>query len=403
MNGYGILSERGIALADLLDRVLVTRRSSPEAYRRIFLHYPSLQEWFRERTGWRLTRWEDAFRLERVPPRAFAGRGLEGLREPLDYACFSWILWFAATRAGEVQDWFALSDLAREVQEVSGGRFTLEMRSHRESFVRSLRLFQLLGVLAPYAGSEEYWVSRGDQADAHAEVLYDLAPHAPRLLAAVGEEVLQNIGRANSGQKVPPSLSGEARPLARAWRALLLGPALWRGDDPEAFAALVKQAREVEDDLYDSLGWHLEVGRDHARVWRSATGPGAGGLLVDLGGGPGEEGTPHVRYSLHPVLLLAGRIREDVADGRYTADAEGAVRVTEGDLRDHLLGLAKAHRGQWGQEMQKMGLEQLFGQVFRLMRRLGFLRGPDADGTCWVLPGAAGAIGFYDEQREELY
>ncbi|MDA8335605.1 MAG: hypothetical protein M0Z41_11585 [Peptococcaceae bacterium] len=76
-----------------------------------------------------------------------------------------------------------------------------------------------------------------------------------------------------------------------------------------------------------------------------------------LGGSPGEEGTTHVRYSLHPVLLPAGRIREDVADGRCTADADGAVRVTEGDPRDHLLSLAKAYRSRWGQEMPKMGLD----------------------------------------------
>jgi hypothetical protein len=49
-------------------------------------------------------------------------------------------------------------------------------------------------VFNPYAGSEEYWLRNGDQADACVEVLYDVAPHAPRLLAALEDEVLRHIG-----------------------------------------------------------------------------------------------------------------------------------------------------------------------------------------------------------------
>jgi len=116
-----------------------------------------------------------------------------------------------------------------------------------------------------------------------------------------------------------------------------------------------------------------------------------------MGTGAGEDGALHVRYAFHPILLLVGRIRAEVTAGRLTARPDGAVRITAGDLRDHLVALAKAHRTQWGQEMQKTGLEQLMEHIFRQMRRIGYLLGPDGEGWCCVLPAAAGAVGWYGE------
>lgn len=390
-----------MALHDLLDRVLITRGDSHDAYRRIFLHYKWLKEWFRDRPGWRVAQWEDSYRLERIPARAVPGRGMEGLKEPLDYACLCWILWFASMRAGSAQDWFALSELAREAQEISEGRFTLECRYHRESFVRALRLLQRLGVLAPYSGDEDHWVRAEDRSDPNAEVLYDLVPHSPRLLVIVSEEAMGAIGGTDPGHQVLPLVAGEVPPLQRAWRALLIGPALWRGDDPEAFAAITDHAQEVADDLHNSLGWQIEVGSHYSRIWRTTTARGAAGLLLEVGAGIGagseDETAPHVRYYFHPVLLLAGRIRDEMAAGRLTVGSEGEIRLREGDLRDHLVSLADRHRTQWGQEMQKMNLEQLIGLIYRQMRRIGYLRGPDEEGYCYLLPGAACAVGCYQE------
>jgi uncharacterized protein (TIGR02678 family) len=396
------LEERRMALHDLLDRVLVTRGTSPDAYRRIFLHYHWLKEWFRERPGWRLTQWEDSYRLERIPARAVPGRGMEGLKEPLDYACLCWVLWFASTRTGSVQDWFALSELAREVQEISAGQFTLENRSHRESFVRSLCYLQKLGVLTPYSGDEDHWIKAEDRSDPNAEVLYDLAPNTPRLLVMISEEVVEAIGRAGVGQRVLPPVVVDLPPLQRAWRCLLIGPVFWRGDDPEGFAALAEQAQVVSDELHRFLGWQLEVGRDHARVWRTTTARGAAGLLLEIGAGlgveAGDEAVPHIRYNFHPMLLLAGRIREEVASGRLAVGPDGEVRLIEGDLRDHLVSLADSHRWRWGQEMQRLGLNQMIGLIYHQMRRIGYLRGPAEDGYCYLLPSAAGAVGYYPEQ-----
>jgi uncharacterized protein (TIGR02678 family) len=401
-----VAEELRMALHDLIDRILITRQASSDAYRRIFLHYNWLRDWFRERTGWRLVQWEDSYRLERVPSLTVPGRGVEGLRDGLDYACFCWILWFASSRAGKGQDWFALSELSRDVQEISIGRFTLESRRHRESFVRALQLLQRLGVLNPYSGNEEDWVRADDRSDPNAEVLYDLAPGAPRLLAVLSDSVYEALETAPTNRRTMHLLNQDVTPLQRAWRALLLGPGLWAADDPEAFEALREHAQEVFDVLQQHVEWGLEMGLHHARVWRTTSARGASGLLVDVGIGTRDEGTetsgPLVRYIFHPVLLLIGKVRDELTAGRLQAGEFGEIRIPEGNLRDYLIDVADRHRSQWGADMQKLSMAHIVDSVYGHMRRIGYLRGPDATGYCFILPMAANAIGYYVPERERL-
>src|SRR6185437_9128564 len=70
------------------------------------------------------------------------------------------------------------------------------------------------------------------------------------------------------------ALANEVPPLIRAWRALLLGPALFRCDDLEAFAALVAQAEQVSNELAEEFGWFLELNSDYACIVRG------GGLSI---------------------------------------------------------------------------------------------------------------------------
>ena len=62
----------------------------------------------------------------------------------------------------------------------------------------------------------------------------------------------------------------------RAWRALLPGPALFRFDDPDAFAALLEHVDSISNELLDTFGWLLDIHRDYACIVRASgmsTGP----------------------------------------------------------------------------------------------------------------------------------
>lgn len=409
-----------MALIDLLDRLLISRADQPEVYRRIFVHEEWLREWLLARPQWRLIGGHGVYRLERLPSLIAPERGLPRLRAPLDYACICWVLWFAERRRADVRDWFVLSELAGEVAAAAAGSFSLGQRQHRESLVRAVMLLEELGVLSHRDGDAERWAAGQETVDGPVEVLYEFTEDAPRLLANFDPASLDRVTGGDRTRRVLRPTGEFAAPKARAWRALLLGPIFWRGDDPEAFAALMDCRDEFVDDLEYYLGWQLELGLDFARIWRQATARGAAGLLIDLvpeagdgqraasggftaadaggadeGGAAATGGERHVKYIYHPILLLAGELRRLLAAGRLSADSDGAVAISGGTLRDLILGLQRRYRRNWGAELGQLGAEELVEQVLRQMRLIGYLRGPDELDRCTLLPPALMVTGQY--------
>ncbi|HCC33351.1 MAG TPA: TIGR02678 family protein [Clostridiales bacterium] len=384
-----VTEERAMALQDLLDRILVTRADQPDAYRRVHLHLRYLRTWFMDGPGWRLLAGPGSYRLERLPSQVLPERGLPRLRAPLDYACLCWILWFAETRSASLEEWFLLSGLAAEVTRAGDGLFSLGERGHRESLVRALQFLEDLGILSHRDGDTGQWVGQEGEAD----VLYDFAPDAPRLLANFDYAGLDRLREPPPDRATLPWTGETAAPRNRAWRALLLGPAFWRADDPGAFAVLTTEEERFRFDLDEPLGWDLEVGTDHARIWRTAAARTAGSVLLDLLESGGER---HVKFIFHPILLLLAVVREWLAAGRLAVEAGGTVAVGAGDLVDALWELRQRHRRDWGVELgEQMGSDQLARQVFRQMREMGYLRGPDPLCRCFLLPAAALMVGQY--------
>jgi len=388
--------QRQLALQDLLDRYLISQADEPEAYRRVVLHEGYLRAWFHDRPRWRILSGRGVYRLERLPCRLRPHRGLPRLRSPLAYACLCWVLWFAETMATTARDWFVISELAERIASVAGDRFTLAERSHREALVQALQFLVDLGGVILRDGDAQRWVAGQEYLGEPPEVMYEFTEMAPRLLANFRYESLAVTAAADHGQRTAPPSGEEAPPLARAWRALLLGPVFWKADDLEAFAALEASGEAVSRDLEAALGWQVELTPTFARIWRTTTARGAGGLLLDLypdAGGETEE--RHTRYLFHPILLLLDCCREGVDAGRWQADADGAVAVSAGELHDLLADLRSRYRPFWGADLGARPLEELVQVVLAEMRRMGLLRGPDRLGRCWLLPPAAGVRGRY--------
>lgn len=259
-----LAEERRMALHDLIDRVVLSLKDNEDAYRRVFLHEGWLRSWFGNRPNWRLLKGHGVYRLERLPSHTLPERGLPRLRMPMDYACLCWTLYLSERWQVLSQDWFVISELAAEITHVAAGKFSLSDREHREALVRSLRFLEELNILIQHDGNAEAWAnSRGAQPDA-VEVLYEFVPDAPRLLANFDPTGLDLVTEAGGNPLLLPPTGETAGPLERAWRLLLLGPVLWQGDDPDAFAALRDAARTVATDLEETLSWQLEVQEHYA-------------------------------------------------------------------------------------------------------------------------------------------
>src|SRR6266567_6244111 len=106
----------------LMEREVVLPQKQLELFRLVNRHYRTLQAWHDQYTGWRIQRGSTVIRLVRSLSTTNPGYLYDRLKEPKDFACLTWILWFAENRQitgrGNEQQ-FLLSQLAEQIQEQS--------------------------------------------------------------------------------------------------------------------------------------------------------------------------------------------------------------------------------------------------------------------------------------------
>ena len=105
----------------LMEKEVILPKHS-DLFRLMKYHYYALQSWHDQHTGWRIQRDASAIRLIRTPGATTPGYLYDRLKEPGDFACLTWILWYAENRqlSGRGNDQqFLLSQLAEQIQEQS--------------------------------------------------------------------------------------------------------------------------------------------------------------------------------------------------------------------------------------------------------------------------------------------
>jgi len=139
-----------------------------------------------------------------------------------------------------------LSQLAEQIQEQSTQgtdsekQFDFRKQADRYSIQRALQYLEDMGGIQLVDGQTREWVEQTPDAD----VLYEFTDVTHSLVTALNPETLATVSaRLNdtTASLEPILLPGAAHitpDLVRAWRAILIGPALFRHDDPAAFAAL---------------------------------------------------------------------------------------------------------------------------------------------------------------------
>jgi uncharacterized protein (TIGR02678 family) len=388
----------------LLDNEIVNLRDNAEEYRLIRVHFASLEAWHQEHTGWRIQRGRNYFRLERQLHAITPVYTDEKLKKARDFACFAWLLWFAEKRylsGGGRNQQFLLTEMVAGLQEqtqiAGGGEKQLDFRNQydRFSMSRALDYLARLGGITTLEGETKKWVDEGNAIDN--EVLYEFTPITHSLVEALHQGRVEAISAhlAQSQHSFQPArvttLSEPIPPLTRAWRALLLGPILLRYDDPEAFSDLRDQAEQVSDELAEVFGWSLELNNDYACIVR-------GGSL-SMGSGPALGLTSGYHQVL---LLLCSAFREQVESGKWEPDSYGCLHVNHLDVAELFNELRQRHGTHWGSTIQAQKANELFTELYRQMRQLGFIRGPDEEGEILILPTAARYRVGYDTALDAL-
>jgi hypothetical protein len=377
------------AHAALLDNVVVSLQENVELFRLVRTHIASLEQWHERHTGWRIQRGTTYFRLERHLHTVAPVFLDEKLRKTRDFVCLTWLLWFAEKRflsGGGRNQQFLLSQLADELQKQSktaeGVALDFRNQQDRYSMWRALEHLVNLGGVRILEGEVKKWLEETEATEN--EALYEFTPVTHSLVEALNDRRVAAITDAlteNSRLATPstqPTLAREIPPLTRAWRILLLGPALFRYDDPEAFRALVVHAEQVSAELSETLSWLLELNNDYACIVR-------GGSL-SMGAGPGL--TLHGAYD-QMVLLLCGVFRQQVEDHIWEPDSYGCLHVTAWDINPLFSDLRQRFGNYWGTTVQNLEARDMLTEIYQRMRQLGLLRGPDTEGTILIMPTAA--------------
>jgi len=383
----------------LMEREVILPRQG-DLFRLVQHHYHRLQSWHDQHTGWRIQRSSTVIRLVRHVSATTPGYLYERLRDPRDFACLTWTLWYAENRqlSGRGNDQqFLLSQLAEQIQEQSAydgneAAFDFRRPADRYSIQRALQYLQDLGGLQLVDGQTREWVEQ----TANADVLYEFTDVARSLVGALSPQVVASAAErlADLAALLQPTKLQEAAgtpPLMRAWRALILGPAFFRFDDPLAFDELLRHLDSIANELLETFGWLLDVQRDYAFIVR-ASGMATGPVTALTAFGSNDQ----------IAMLLCAAMREQVTTGAWPGpDAYGCLHVMTEDMSELFYAVRERHGESWGNEARNKSARSLLNDVYRKMRQVGILRGPDEAGNVLILPIAARYSATYDQGEQK--
>src|SRR5437868_1398574 len=215
-------SRRRISTADLMKahlalmekEVILPKQS--DLFRLVKYHYYTMQSWHDQHTGWRIQRDASAIRLIRNPGAITPGYLYDRLKEPGDFACLTWILWYAENRqlSGRGNDQqFLLSQLAEQIQEQSASapaserKFDFRKPADRYSIQRALQYLEDLGGLQLVDGQTKEWVEQTPDAD----VLYEFTDVIRSLVAALNPQLVSMVSARlqDNGTTLQPTLLEE--------------------------------------------------------------------------------------------------------------------------------------------------------------------------------------------------
>ena len=382
----------------LMEKQVILSTQSADLFRLVQHHYHRLQSWHDQHTGWRIQRSSTVIRLIRHLSATTPGYLYERLKDPRDFACLVWTLWYAENRqlSGRGNDQqFLLSQLAEQIQEQSSYSenevvFDFRRPVDRYSIQRALQYLEDLGGLQLVDGQTREWVEQTPDAD----VLYEFTDVARSLVAALNPQIVAAVSERLAA--VLPCCNQrdwwrreELRILCVPGVRLLLGPALFRFDDPEAFEELLEHVDGVANELLETFGWLLDIHRDYACIVR------ASGMST----GPVNTLTPYGTND-QIAMLLCVAMREQVESGAWSnPDAYGCLHVVTEDMSDLFYKVRERYGERWGNEARSKSARALLNDVYRKMRQVGILRGPDEIGNILILPIAARYSATYDPDR----
>lgn len=356
-----LLERRRSCVHALLNRPWITKEKDQELYYWIKEQYFILSNWFLEYTGYSLIVTKAFIKLDKFPTTVQSWMGFEELREPLDYAFFTYGLWYLEAKTE--LDQFLLTHLVEEIRTYmveQGMAVDWKNYNHRSSMTRALKRLKNLDVIKAIDGNESDWAY-----DSSNNVLYECSMYSHYVLRKFPRELMayQTIQELEQAIVYPDTVEGRtACQRHRVYRRILLEPVIldkqWDRDD---LYYILTHQQVLMEQMNMMLGWE---GRRYAE-----------GLLFFNPGLTSESKLfPTLSSISDLVLLVAGEIRRlcnDTDPILYLED-DGSLRVSKSEMEHILICLKEKCKEYWSKEHREAASRQLAAQVFEHLEEWGF-------------------------------
>lgn len=351
---------RKICMNTLLNLPWIDREKNPKIYYWIKEQYLEIREWFTSYTGFSVIMNRKLVKLEKVPVEAKTWMGFDGFREPVDYALFTYGLWYLENKSEGEQ--FLLTDMVKEIKEFMNEQgLDIDWKNyfHRLSMARALKKLRNLNVLSGIDGQESEWA-----ADARTyNVLYECTPCASYILRNFKKELsaYQSMEELNDMSEVGETVEKNALKKHQLYRRYLLEPFVpnfvWK-DDQLYFHG---QKNNLIAQIQKMFGWEGNKYKE--------------GILFFYPELTGELQLFPTLSSISDLTLLFCSIIRKLYD-REELDTEdiggGTVRITRSKIEHILMKLQGEFGDCWSKEHREMKSSELASAVCGHLKEWGF-------------------------------
>ncbi|UHA72765.1 TIGR02678 family protein [Paenibacillus sp. 481] len=372
-----IEERKQICMSALLNRPWIDKEKNAEIYYWIKDQYFEIKDWFMRYTGYSIVMNRNFIKLEKVPAHAFPWMGFQEFREPLDYALFTYSLWYLENKTEGEQ--FLLTKLVIDIRQymveqgmdVNWGNYY-----HRLSMARALRKLKNLNIVRSVDGEEANWALKYE----HHDVLYECTCYSRYILRSFPDELSSYTDMNQLKETMPYGTDSNEIEMKRRhelYRRFLLEPILlnhqWYGDP----SYLQQEASFLIKNLKTMFGWEGSRYRE--------------GILLFETNSMSESETFPTQFALSDMaMLLLGEIRsmESNSEIGMKVELNGFLRLTKNEIERALIHL-KARFGEfWTTEHKKMNSAVLAEEICDHLTEWGF--GHWEDHMFFVLNGAGG-------------
>ncbi len=353
-------NRKRVCMNALLNRPWIAKEHDPQLYYWIKEQQHELKQWFMDYVGYPLFVNGKIAKLDKAPVEAHPWMGFQEFREPLDYALFTYSLWFLENKMEQEQ--FLLTDLVKEIREYmleQGMEVDWKNYFHRLSMARALKKIKSMHIVQAVDGQESNWAMNEEN-----DVLYECNAYSRYVLrnfpGALTEYPSMNELRETLDYGTEPEELNRRR-KHHMYRRYLLEPVvhdrIWH-DDLLYFHG---QRKNILTQIKSMFGWEGSRYRE--------------GIVFFEPEFVSESELFPTHSSISDLaILVCGVVRSNVIseNASLKTEEDGAVHLTKGEIERILIKLKEDYGEYWINDYRKMQSPELAVEVCNHLVEWGF-------------------------------